>query len=178
MSVPSTAITKGGIARTPDGAVYVEFATGGSVVLAQSGVAVSGAADTNENALATITIPANSLGINGSIRVWHLWTVTNSANNKTMRVRFSGASGTIYNQIVLTTSAINHQLTVITNRGATNSQVGSASLSSSFGASASANVTSAVDTTADTTIVITGQKASAGETITLERYMVEIVPGA
>jgi hypothetical protein len=178
MSVPTSAITKGGLARTTDGALYVEFASGGLVVLAQSGAAVSGAADTNENVLASITVPANALGANGSLRIWSLWTVTNSANNKVIRVRYSGASGTQYLAQTLTTVASFQHMALITNRNATNSQVGGFSNSQPFATSSSAVVTSSVDTTADTTIILSGTKASAGETITLERYLVELLPSS
>lgn len=153
--------------------------TGGSgypIILAQSFVAASGAADANENALATITVPAGAMGANGSLRIWTLWAFTNSANNKTARIRFSGAAGTQYLALTVTTTATYSDVRMISNRGATNSQVGSASSGSSmFALSAGTYPTSAVDTTAATTIVITGQKASAGETITLEGYSVQLL---
>lgn len=150
------------------------------VTLAKSGAAVSAPADTTEDILATIIIPASAMGANGFLRITTLWTFTSSGNNKTPRIRFSGASGTIYMNPVLTTSVGLYQQTMIANRNATNSQVGFASAGTAGGwglSSASANVTSAVDTTAATSVVITGQKASAGETLTLESYLVELLPG-
>lgn len=150
------------------------------IVLAKSGAAVNTPADTSEDTLATITIPANAMGANGFLRITTLWTFTSSGNNKTPRIRFSGAAGTIYMNPVFTATVGLAQMTVIANRGATNSQVGFASAATNGGlgvSSASANVTSSVDTTAATTVVITGQKASAGETLTLESYLVELLPG-
>jgi hypothetical protein len=154
--------------------VRATYYSKGVTVLASSAVAVSCPADTNEDVLATITVPGNSMGLNGSLRIWTLWTMTNSANNKTIRVRFSGANGAQYMVVTNTTTATYHAVTLLGNRGAANSQVGQMS-NGLIASSSGAVVTSAVDTTVDTTIVITGQKASAGETITLERYLVELI---
>jgi hypothetical protein len=154
--------------------------TGGSgypIILAQSSAAVSGAADTNENALATITVPAGAMGVNGRLRITALWTVNNNANAKTARIRFSGASGTEYTSLNLASQASFSQQTYIANRGAANSQVGPAN-NQTFGgwaATGTAVTTSAVDTTAATTVVISGQKATAGDTMTLESYLVELI---
>lgn len=146
-------------------------------VLGQSSVAVSGAADTNENVLATVTVPAGSMGLNGRLRVTALLTLTNSANNKTVRVRLGGIGGSIFTSPVMTTSASTRFQIEIANRGAANSQVGGQQLGTGgWGISGNVVATAAIDTSADTTVVITGQKASAGETITLESYLVELIP--
>lgn len=148
-------------------------------VLGASAVAVSGGADTNENILATITIPAGAMGLNGILRVWHSWTVTNSANNKILRVRLGGIGGTQMASATLTTSATAVCLTHIANRGAANSQISPPNASSTFlglvAASTSALQTASIDTSAATTLVLTGAKASAGETLTLESYLVELI---
>lgn len=153
--------------------------TGGSgvpFVIAQSYAAVSGAADTNENTLATVTIPANAMGANGLLMVDALWTVTNGADDKILRIRFSGASGTQYFGATITSSATVRVNVLIANRGATNSQVGwSGPTTVSYGGSAQAAVTSAVDTTAATTLVFTGQKETAGNTLTLDGYTVYLI---
>ncbi len=147
----------------------------GFKVLAQSSVAVSCPADTTEDVLATITVPANSMGPNGRIRVTTIWTTTNSANNKTCRTRFGGASGTQYQTSVITTSAVLVDIRELGNRNAANSQVGSTVFTTGgLGTSGTGVTTSAVDTTADTTVVITGQKATAGEVLILESYCVEL----
>jgi hypothetical protein len=145
--------------------------------LFQSAAAVSCAADTAENVLATITVPAGAMGPNGTIRVWTSWSYTNGANNKVLRVRFGGGAGTSYLGFTATTTAGARFFTEISNRNATNSQFGGIGASGSFGASTNTYSTSAVDTTAATTIVISGTKASAGDTLTLERYLVELLPG-
>lgn len=146
------------------------------LVFAHSAVAATAAADTNENVLATITVPAGVMGVDGQLRITTLWSHTSSANTKTLRVRFGGIGGATYLAYGATTSVASQAQNTVRNRNSTSSQIGYASAStSSFTSTASAVTTSTVDTTAETTIVITGQKASGAETITLESYLVELI---
>ena len=155
-----------GISIVCDGTRWV---TDGIQVLARSAVAVSHTGDVNETTLATVTVPAGILGISGSLRVTPLYTTTNSANNKTLRVDFGG---TDYWSFVVTTSVSEVAQITIRNRAATNSQIGGQLLTSSgFSFSTNAFVTSAV-----VSLTLTGQLANAGETVTLEGYTVEILP--
>jgi hypothetical protein len=143
-------------------------------VLCNTTVAVTAPADTAENTLGTCTVPANAMGPNGSLRVWTTWTLTSSANVKTFRVRFSGAAGTQFLQTTATTSAAAQFLTVISNRNATNAQIGGLT-GGTVGITGIAHTTATVDTTAETSIVVIGVKATAGETLTLERLLVELI---
>lgn len=139
------------------------------------GANIATPADTTEDVLASITIPANSMGANGCLRIVTLWTFTNSVNNKTMRVRFSGASGTIFATIGLTTQ-VTTRLSVWIQNTATNAQNGGFEENHpASGPNQTFGTTAAVDTTAATTVVITGQKATGSETLTLNNYMVEIL---
>jgi hypothetical protein len=143
-------------------------------IIDASAVSVSAGANTSENTLATITIPGGSLGANGMLRITTMWSYTNNANAKTPRIRFGGTSGTQYLSFAATTSASTQTQQIIRNVNATNSQKGWISGSPiCFTSSASSPVTSAVDTTASQDIVITGQKAVSGDTLTLESYLVE-----
>jgi hypothetical protein len=142
-------------------------------VLGASGAAVSAGAVTSEEVLATITVPAQSLGSNGTIRILSTWSVTNSANNKTLRLRYSGASGTIVSNFTATTQPLLRIEAQITNTNTT-TQTTAGITWASAGNSVLASTSPGVDTTADTTIVITGQKASSGETLTLVSYNVEL----
>lgn len=144
-------------------------------VLAASGVAVSTTGNVVENILATVTIPANSLGANGIIRIFTIWTHTNSANAKTCRVRLGDIGGAIYDQQVLTTTLTTRSMRWIMNRNATNSQIGGFPTGIAFATSSVAIVTSSIDTTAPTELVFTGQNSVGSETITLESYFVEIM---
>jgi hypothetical protein len=174
--------TYGGFGPLIAGATLANVSiTGGSgvpVLLAQSFVAVSGAADTNENTLATITVPANALGANGCLVIRTSWEVTNNANAKTGRVRFSGASGTVFHAPSLASIASAAFETLIANVNATNSQKGgssSAAGTGGWGGSSVALPTASVDTTAETTIVITGQKGTGTDTLTLAGYQVYFI---
>lgn len=142
-------------------------------VLAQSSVAVSAAADTNENTLATVTVPANSMGANGRLRITALWSATNNANSKTCRIKFGGTNFMVAS---IGSNATAFVEIFIGNRNATNSQVGTQDSDAVvYRTSTDTPTTAAVDTTADVTLLITGQKNTvAGDTITLESYLVEL----
>jgi hypothetical protein len=144
-------------------------------VLAQSGAAVSGAADTNENTLATITIPAGAMGANGQVIVEAAWEMTSSANNKTFRIKFGGTS---YFNLALTTRTLLKTQVTIANANSASSQVGhnNGEVVQLGTSTAGAKTTSAVDTTAAVTLLITGQKASGAETLTLLWYRVLLYP--
>lgn len=144
----------------------------GVKVLAQSAAAVSHTGDTSQTTLATVTIPANSMGKNGRIRVTTVWSYTNSANNKSLRVSFGGTNFLSSN--VTTTASVQDQRT-ISNRGVTNSQVGLTSTVGGFSSSAVSPVTASVDTTADVSLIFSGQLANSAETVTLESYLVELI---
>jgi hypothetical protein len=146
-------------------------------ILAKSFVAVSCPADATEDTLATIAVPANALGANGALRITTLWSFSGAGGTRTPRVRFNGAAGTQY--LVATTGSGRTSLVAVTaigNRNATNSQVGnSIDMQDSGSGLGAATVTSAADTTGATSVVITGQKASAGDVLTLEGYIVELL---
>ena len=140
-------------------------------IILKTGVAVSGAANTSENTLGTISLPANALGANGCLIIEAHVTVNNNANAKTLRGRFSGIGGTILFSTSLA-SVLNFVFRwIVFNQNATNSQLAPPGIGTSFGTSASASVTAAVDTTAATTFLITGQKAVAGDVITLNNVI-------
>lgn len=151
---------------------------GAGITLGQSSAAVTAPANTSENTLATITIPAGALGLNGSIRINSGWSFTNNANSKTMRIRFSGAAGTAYMSAAGFTTQVSMQAdTFFGNRNSASSQVGGTGRISTGAGTffTTALTTSAVDTTVDTTVVLSAEKASAGDTVTLEWYSVVLV---
>lgn len=142
-------------------------------VLAQSAVAAALTGSTAETVLATISLPAGAMGANGVLRVTSLWSYTNSANVKTLRGRLGGLAGTQFLSQAATTTVSARLQFQVQNRNAANSQVGGA-LNASFGVSGQVAITSAINTAVAQDIVLTGQLASAGETITLEAYLVEL----
>ena len=71
-----------------------------------------------------ITLPAGAMGPNGVLRITTLWSYTNSANNKTLRVRLGGLSGTAFQANVVTASNIGVMQRTIQNRNSQASQIG------------------------------------------------------
>jgi hypothetical protein len=144
----------------------------GPQVLARSAVAIATPADLTEDVLATLAVPAGVMGINGALCLTCHWTFTSSANNKTPRVRFSGPAGTVISTSTFTTGTAMTFTTTVTNRGAANSQY-----AESRTVNGVANVQgTSQDTAAASSLVITGQKALAGETLQLEAYVLELLP--
>jgi len=145
------------------------------VVLAQSGVAASYTGGTGFPNLVTATVPGGLMGKNGRVRLSSLWSFTNNANAKAVFVNFGGTS--FYTVSPFTNTASLQLMTVITNRGAQNSQVGAPTDMTGTGADVNAVLTTAIDTSADQTIAFAGHIAVATDTITLESYSIELFPG-
>jgi len=155
---------------------FTELYTGSGGLLAKSGAASALTGSTSETTLATITIPANTLGTNGFLRVTSLWTMTNNANNKTPRVRLGGLSGTQLASLALTTIANARLETVLIAANATNAQVATTwepRGTDQLVSGAASIVSSAIDMTASQDLVLTGQLANSADTLTLVGYIVE-----
>ena len=145
---------------------------------AATGMAVTGT--TNETTLATVNIPAGLIGNNGILIITAYWTITTSGNNKTVRVRLgaagAGLSGTAYTAIVQTTNTAFKTQCQIVNRNSQSAQFGDGGNGSGgWAPAASTWVTSSVATSSASQLVLTGQCANSGDTITLESYLVELV---
>lgn len=147
-------------------------------ILGASSAASAHTGDTNETVKATVTVPANALGINGILVVGSTWSYTNSANNKNMRIRLGGIGGTVCMNFTATTTANYSDQRRITNRALTNSQIVSSSSGGTpggLGTGTNALVAPASDTTAALDLVLTCQLALGSETLTLESYLVQLL---
>jgi hypothetical protein len=144
------------------------------IVLAQSGVAVSHTGNTSLTNLATVTVPGGLMGKNGRLRITSLWSMTNNANGKSVSAALAGTA--FYNVTVSSIRSL-QLLTTIANRGAQNSQVGSPNDMVGTGTSTSAPTTAAIDTSADQDAKLEIILANSGDTITLESYSIEVMPG-
>lgn len=145
-------------------------------VLAESAVASSVTGTTSETTLATVTVPARSMGANGRLRISGVFSMTDSTNSKTVRVKFGGT--TYLTSATTTSGVITHRFEVIIAN--VNSETSQKSVSPSngfFGFTSSALVTSTHNTALDQNVTFTGILANTGETITLESYCVEVLPG-
>lgn len=141
-------------------------------ILGASTAAVTAPADTSENILATINIPI--LPTNAHILFRAQVSQTNNANVKTMRMRLGGIGGTDFWTGTNIASQARYLFDgFIQNRGATNSQA-SAFISGATALSSSTITTGAIDTSVATTLVITAQKATGTDTVTLEHYYVQL----
>lgn len=141
--------------------------------LARQTQKLSWTGDTAENVLLTVDVPP--MGKNSYLDFSSLWSVTNNANNKIVRVRLGGASGTVLMQWTATTIATIIDINRKTlNRGATNSQISSNALSF-VGTSTGNPLTSSIETNAGTTLVFTVQLANAADTASLEYAVVNLV---
>lgn len=144
----------------------------GVYILASSAVASSVTGTTTETTLATITIPANAMGANGIVRITSAWSNTSNVNTKTAKIKFGGVS---YANTNMSTTLGTRDQRQIVNRNVTNSQYGTSVTLGGFVGSSGATVTSSIDTTAAVDIVMTGQLANGGDTLTLEYYLVELI---
>lgn len=147
---------------------------------AQSGTAVSVGAVTTEQALATISFAGGEIGPNGFIQVTTQWTVTNNANNKALNVRLGGIAGTLFQNVYRQT--VNGQCSIIRiwNANSQSAQVSVSSVYDDYGVGTSSNpaITASVNTASAWDLVISGQKASSGDTLTLVAYQVLVCYGA
>ncbi|WP_288430196.1 hypothetical protein [uncultured Agrobacterium sp.] len=139
-------------------------------VIAHSAVAVPMTGSTAETTLATITVPARSMGANGKLRITTMWSFTGTGA-KTSRVRFGGNN---IQGVGVTTSLNARYLCEVENRNAENAQVAAQGNFAGIGSGGGAALTLAVDTTTDTAILLQGTLATASESITLESYTVEL----
>lgn len=158
----------------------VRWVIDGPQVLARSHEQVAAPANTSENILAAITVPGGLLGDDGTVAVTDsVWSSTSSANNKNIRARLGGISGTLFGPGVTMTNVTTGRLMCnISNRGTPNANIGASISSRGIDnlLNTIAPVTGTVDTTVAQTLVLTGQKASSGETLALESYTVMVYP--
>lgn len=160
--------TLAGIPLTPEALV-----NGGIGIIAQSAVASSVTGTVNETTLATITIPAGAMGVNGVLRVSAQWSFTNNSDTKTINAYFGGVKFLGANQ---TTRASVHVLKCIRNRNSQSVQaLESIAMLGPGTADASTTGSAAINTAVQQTITFTGQLGTSTDTITLEGYTIEVL---
>jgi len=147
--------------------------TNSVIILKQSSVAVPHTGDTNEFTFATVPVAAGLIGPNDRIEVSALFTYTNSANTKNLKLKFGGLQ---FRNLAVTTSATIELLTFIANRNSLTSQIGPVNGVVNVGAaSASSPITQAVNTAIANDITLTGTLTLGTETVTLESYLVRLI---
>lgn len=150
----------------------------GEVTLAQSGAAIDMTGASTEQVMATYTLPGGLMTPWSQLEIIVLWSFTNSANTKILRVRQSSVGGGTYDPYFYfagTTTASVQNICVIRSNNSISAQkgfgIGTGGVSGlgALSASLSAfnrNLANASD------IVLTGQLTNSSETITVEAYSI------
>lgn len=149
---------------------------GGEVTLAQSGTTVTVTGTTSETILATYTLPAGLTHPNSIIEINHLWSYTNSANNKSERIRLGGIAGDVYYSNATTTTATLQGFTAIRCNNSNSAQKGfgtGSTVASGLGTISAVLKTSTRDfATSSNNIVITGGLTLGTESLSLYGYSI------
>jgi len=191
-SGPAVAPSWGKVDVTTDLSAAVPIANGGTgsttaqaamaalkgvYILAASSVASSTLTGTTaETTLATVVVPANSMGANGRIEIEAVWGFSSggSPGTRTTRHRFAGNS--IHTQACANTVQTYSTNPGISNRNATNSQVcRNTAAAGSWGTTVSSIQTFAIDTTSAQNITFTCQLSDAGDSAVLHSYCVKLI---
>jgi len=128
---------------------------------------------TSATTLATITIPAGLIGANGKVKFYPLWSNTNNANAKTLRVVLN--SWTIVYTATIVNSVHNSGLLILRNFNSETAQRMSSGMAAGLGSSTGSIAPTTIDTTVPVTVTVTGQLTNSADTMTLEGLFVEIV---
>ena len=126
---------------------------------------------TSETTLLTVNIPDGLIGISGKVKIYPLYSMTNNANNKSLRVKLGGSTAFF---TVVSNSSQSSALVIIRNIGSESVQKSSTAVVSGLGNNGTALTTLAIDTSVATTITVTGQLANSADTMTLEGLFLEI----
>lgn len=143
--------------------------------LGQQNTDVTAPVDTNKNVLFSLVIPANTLGINDSLRVTHNWECTNNANVKTTVFDWNGGASASFSTTALTNSASARGIWTMGNRASLSAQVADASLG--FIGAGTTSPVATIDFAVQQTFTIAVTKATAGDTVLLKRVLVELIRG-
>lgn len=129
---------------------------------------------TAETQVASFTLPGGVMGMNGILRLCPIFSQTNSANTKTLRIKL-GAATTITQAFGGSGSASAYGILTIRNLNSQSSQKSTQGGSLGVGTTSSSIGTSAADTSADITVSLTVQMGALAETVTLEHLFVEVL---
>lgn len=136
----------------------------------------NGAGDASYVTLASVTVPAGTMGLNSKLVIITDWDFPNSASTKTLAVDFGGtnisaislATGYVMGKILLEVQNLNSLSSQKTMNG------------SSYGVSGNARIASTIDTSKDVQIDFKGKWGAAvsGESISIMGYSIYHYPGS
>lgn len=119
------------------------------------------------------TVPANSMGYNGGVRIIAYGTVTGTANTKTITVRFSTTLTFMTITFAAGDTGTWRAEAQVMNSGANNTQAISGVDYKNNAVNEVVATTGAIDTTADRAISIQGQLVSVLDSITCDALIIE-----
>lgn len=152
-----------------DGSVW--GIVGGHCVLAESAVAQTATTGTTSaQDRVTIAVPANLLGLNGSLEIVARWTVTNNANAKTATIVFGGST---VSSLGLASNATSSLQAILSNRNSASSQIGGNN-NQVMSLSSSAWNTLTIDTSVAQNLVLREQLAVGTDSIQIQAYSVRL----
>lgn len=137
-------------------------------------VSVTGTVDQTE--LGTVTLPGGLVSANGILEISSFWTMTNSANNKIIKIKLGQTTdpvtgGSSFVNRTETTISIHQYLCILRCSNSLNVQKAiSPTISTGLGSTTASNYTNTYDLSTDKKIFLTGQLANTGETITLRGW--------
>ena len=148
----------------------------GEVLLFVDAVGATLTTVTTETELSTFTLNKKLASPKMTIVVNSVWSMNNSANIKTPRVRFGGVAGIEYVNTQIASNSSFQSECLIRFGNALNSQLGMSSTQwQAYSAGGGAGVTSSLDMSVnDAEIVLSGQLANAADNITLRAYTVTL----
>ena len=152
-----TDVGENGILCRGDGTKWVRMHT---TTLHSLGSSVVLTGTTAETTLLTITIKGGLMGLRGRLSAFSLYTFTNNANSKTVRVKI-GAS---------TIASL-----VSTNQSASGLNYWWLNLNSEVAQRTASASSTAIDTAADFNLIITGQLANAADSLILTAQTLEVI---
>ena len=142
-------------------------------VLAQSGAPSGVTGTTNATTLATVNVPANTLGANGKLRIKFNFTNTSSSGTKNLQIQFGG---TLVWNTTNTTNTWFDGGTEGINTGAQTAQLWSKNGKSPWDAGDSGlGTASSINTANATSITFVGTLNTSSDTMTLTSYTVEVL---
>lgn len=128
---------------------------------------------TDEVTMLTIPVKGGLVGASGKMILYPMFTITNNANNKVLRVKMNSTIVHAYNAI-----SVPNNVAIIIVRNFNNEAVQKTGLSSSISALVANGASSILETTVDTSVdfnlVLTVSLANAADRVKLESLFVEI----
>lgn len=145
----------------------------GMSLLAASAVAASHTGTIAQTTLATVAIPAGSMGLNGGLRIMYNFSYTNNANNKTVRLKLGA---TTLRTTIRTTAVYDSVIDTVKNRNSASSQLVELLFLLGNGSISLTKTTAAENTSQTLNVEITAELAVATDNFTLESYEVWLLP--